>query len=65
MVQGRSVYSARNALVTITRQGLYRRLDPATIVQSRTRALSLMPGGLLSGLDPRAIADLVAYLEKF
>ena len=65
VVQGRSVYSARNALVTITRQGLYRRLDPATIVQSRTRALSLMPGGLLSGLDPRAIADLVAYLEKF
>ena len=65
MVQGRSVYSARNALVTITRQGLYRRLDPAAIIQSRTRALSLMPAGLLSGLEPRAVADLVAYLETF
>ena len=65
MVQGRSVYSARNALMTITRQGLYRRLDPAAIIQSRTRALSLMPAGLLSGLEPRAVADLVAYLEKF
>jgi putative heme-binding domain-containing protein len=65
VVQGRSVYSARNALVTITRQGLYRRLDPATIIQSKTRALSLMPAGLLSGLKPGAIADLIAYLEKF
>ena len=65
VVQGRSVYSARNALVTITRQGLYRRLDPATIIESRTRALSLMPAGLLSGLEPQAIADLIAYLEKF
>ena len=65
VVQGRSVYSARNALMTITRQGLYRRLDPAAIIQSRTRALSLMPAGLLSGLGPRAVADLVAYLEKF
>ena len=65
VVQGRSVYSARNALVTITRQGLYRRLDPATIIQSKTRALSLMPAGLLSGLEPRAVADLVTYLEKF
>ncbi|MEC8896298.1 MAG: c-type cytochrome, partial [Planctomycetota bacterium] len=65
VVQGRSVYSARNALVTITRQGLYRRLDPADIIQSKTRALSLMPAGLLSGLEPREVADLVAYLEKF
>ena len=65
VVQGRSVYSARDALVTITRQGLYRRLDPATIIESRTRALSLMPAGLLSGLEPQAIADLIAYLEKF
>ena len=51
--------------MTITRQGLYRRLDPATIIESRTRALSLMPAGLLSGLEPQAIADLIAYLEKF
>ena len=65
VIQGRQIYSARNALVTITRQGLYRRLDPSAIIESRTRALSLMPAGLLSGLEPRAIADLIAYLEKF
>ena len=65
VVQGRQVYSARNALVTITRQGRYRRLDPSAIIESRTRALSLMPAGLLSGLEPLSIADLVAYLEKF
>jgi putative heme-binding domain-containing protein len=65
VVQGRQVYSARNALVTITRQGLYRRLDPSAIIESRTRALSLMPAGLISGLEPLSIADLVVYLEKF
>ena len=65
VVQGRQVYSARNALVTITRQGRYRRLDPSTIIESRTRALSLMPAGLLSGLEPLSIADLIVYLEKF
>ena len=65
VVQGRQVYSARNALVTITRQGRYRRLDPSEIIESKTRALSLMPAGLLSGLEPLSIADLVAYLEKF
>ena len=40
------------------------RLDPAAIVESRTRALSLMPAGLLAGYSDRQIRDLMAYLRS-
>ncbi|MCZ6794143.1 MAG: hypothetical protein O7J95_11085, partial [Planctomycetota bacterium] len=63
-VNAMPVYSARNALVLITREGRYRRLDPSTIVDASPRSRSLMPDGLLAGLAGREVADLLAYLRS-
>jgi hypothetical protein len=65
VVQGKSVYTARNADVTVTRDGSYRRIDPSQLLRKTTKPLSLMPDGLVQGLSPLEVADLVAYIRKF
>ncbi len=64
-VQGIEIYTSREALVTVTREGKYRRIDPAEIEGKTPQTQSLMPNGLLSGLEPKQVADLVAYLKGF
>ena len=65
VVHGTKIYSARNALLVVTREGRYRRLDPSKVVRSESRNLSLMPTGLLADLSPADVADLMAYLRSF
>ena len=65
VIQGKSVYTARDADVTVTRDGSYRRIDPTRLLGKTTRPLSLMPDGLLGGLTSLEVADLVAYIRKF
>jgi putative heme-binding domain-containing protein len=64
VVHGKEIYSARNALITVTREGRYRRLDPAKVLRAAALPVSLMPSGLLAGLEPAEVADLVAYLRQ-
>ena len=63
-IQGKEIYSSREALLAVTREGRYRRIDPAEIAGQTPQALSLMPTGLLSGLTPAQVADLIAYLKS-
>jgi len=63
-VEGLRVYSAGDALVVVTREGQYRRINPARLLQTSERTYSLMPGGLLAGLTDGEVADLIAFLRS-
>ncbi|HVR74983.1 MAG TPA: c-type cytochrome, partial [Planctomycetota bacterium] len=62
-IEGAEIYRARSSLLLVTREGTFRRPDPAEIVSEIREPSSLMPTGLLTGLEPQAVADLVAFLE--
>ncbi|MEM7231396.1 MAG: c-type cytochrome, partial [Planctomycetota bacterium] len=64
VVQGRQVYNSRAALLLVTRDGGNRRIEAKDIVSQVERPYSLMPTGLLQGLKPREVADLVRFLES-
>ena len=63
VVEGLQVYAANDVIVTVTRQGNYRRFRPDDVFTERASSASLMPSGLLDNLTPGQVADLVRFLE--
>lgn len=64
VVEGKEIYSSNTSISTVTRDGSFRRLDPRDIAERRVQRQSLMPTGLLTGLSPGDIADLVTFLRS-
>lgn len=62
-VDGIVFYDSREAVLTQTRTG-YKRLKSSEIAKRYRGKLSLMPTGLLDGLNNTEIADLMAYLRS-